>query len=95
MKKLELLQTLHNMYDECVQLHNDINNCIDINCEQVTDLTDSNYEIEEILRFMICTIEQRATRLYATYTTPYYVNRGFCYAWERVLISHSLGIFTN
>ncbi len=57
MKKLELLQTLHNMYDECVQLHNDINNCIDINCEQVTDLTDSNYEIEEILRFMICTIE--------------------------------------
>jgi flagellar hook-associated protein FlgK len=57
MKKQDLLQTLHNMYDEFEQLHHDINNCIDINCEQITDLIDSNYELEEIVRYMICEIE--------------------------------------
>lgn len=57
MTKKEILQTLHNMYDEVAELHDDINNCIDINCEQNTDLIESNYEIEEIIRCMICEIE--------------------------------------
>ncbi len=57
MNKKDLLQTLHNLYDEFAQLHDDINNCIDINCEQNTDLIDSNHEIEEIIRYMICEIE--------------------------------------
>lgn len=57
MTKKEILQTLHNMYDEVAQLHHDINNCIDITSEQNTDLIDSNSELNEIIRCMICEIE--------------------------------------
>lgn len=45
------------MYNEVAQLHNAINNCIDITDEQNKDLIESNSEIEEIIRYMICEIE--------------------------------------
>lgn len=57
-KKEDILQTLHNMYNEVAQLHHDINNCIDITCEQNTDLIDSNSELEETVRYMICELEK-------------------------------------
>lgn len=57
MTKKEILQTLHNTYDVIALLHRNIKNCTDINNEQKTDLIDSNYELEEIVRYMIEELE--------------------------------------
>lgn len=54
MTRVELLQTLHNVYNVVAQLHNNIDNCVDITDKQRVDLIESSYELEEIIRCMLC-----------------------------------------